>query len=215
MLTDSEFAHMLMRNQAVYFSPAHPFTFASGIVSPIYCDNRLLLGAPADRTRIAETLREMVEDAPPASSTAAHGAATPRTAQAIVGTATAGIPWAALCADRLRLPVAYARATAKEHGAQKSIEGAALDGKRVIIVEDLISTGGSALRVARQCEAHGATVLQICALFSYEFAISAIRDAPFPITAIGTLSTLLAVAVQQGCIDEGERQQIIDWQQQR
>ena len=139
---------------AVFLRPDEPFTWASGIKSPIYCDNRLILTAPAVRDGVENALAEMIAREFPG-------------AEALMGTATAGIAHAAIAAHILGLPMGYVRSGAKDHGRQNCIEGRLLPGERVVVVEDLISTGGSALEAVEALREAGAEVLGIAALFTY------------------------------------------------
>jgi orotate phosphoribosyltransferase len=145
----------LLRAGAVRLSPDAPFTWASGIRSPIYCDNRQLLGFPDARAEVAGALAE-----------AAMGAE--RGPSLIAGTSTAGIPWAAMVADRLGLPMAYVRPEPKRHGMGRQVEGPPADGASVVLIEDLISTGGSSLKCAEALRREGAEALEVIALFSYD-----------------------------------------------
>lgn len=144
----------LLKIQAVFFRPEEPFTWASGIKSPVYCDNRLTLSDPAVRTdvetAIAETVkREYLE------------------AEALMGTSTAGIAHAAIAAHLLGLPMGYVRSGAKDHGRKNQIEGKLTPGEKVVVVEDLISTGGSVLEVVDVLKEAGAEVLGIVSIFTY------------------------------------------------
>ncbi len=133
-----------------------PVRFASGILSPIYCDNRLLLGQLEQRTLVAESLAAAVRAADPGT-------------ECVAGTATAGIPHAAWVADRLGLPMVYVRPQAKAHGAGQQIEGGSVNGKRVVVVEDLVTTGGSSIRTVAALRDAGARVDHCVAIFSYGF----------------------------------------------
>ena len=132
MASTHDIARELLRIQAVFLRPDEPFTWASGIRSPIYCDNRLTLSYPAVRTLVDESIAGMVQKLYP-------------DAQALMGTSTAGIAHAAIAADRLGLPMGYVRGSAKDHGRKNQIEGRLEAGERVVVIEDLISTGGSVL----------------------------------------------------------------------
>ena len=151
-LSPSDLAGCLLEVGAVRLQPLDPFTWASGLKSPIYCDNRQLLGVVAVRDGIVQAL-------------AAQAAALRPTL--ITGAATAGVPWAAMVADRLQLPMAYVRPTPKNHGMGRQVEGPMAKGHRAVLIEDLISTGMSSLRCAEALRAEGAEVLAVLALFSY------------------------------------------------
>jgi orotate phosphoribosyltransferase len=159
-----------------------PFTWASGLKSPIYCDNRQLLGVTAVRDQIVVAL-------------AAHSAALNPTL--IAGAATAGVPWAAMVADRLKLPMAYVRPTPKNHGMGRQVEGPLAQGHRVVLIEDLISTGMSSLKCAEALKAEGAEVPAVLALFSYGLPQA---EAAFASTgiALGVLSSFEVLATEAG-----------------
>ena len=147
-------ANALLSIQAVIFRPDEPFTWASGIKSPVYCDNRLTLTAPEVRTQIeegiAQTIRENYPDV-----------------EVLMGTSTAGIAHAAIVGHLMNLPMGYVRSGAKDHGRQNQIEGKLLPGQKVVVVEDLISTGGSAIEVVNVLREAGADVLGIASIFTY------------------------------------------------
>ena len=139
---------------AVFFRPREPFTWASGIKSPVYCDNRLTLTAPAVRTRVEEGLAALIREHYP-------------TAEVLMGTSTAGIAHAAITAHMMGLPMGYVRGGAKDHGRKNQIEGKLEKGQRVVVVEDLISTGGSVLEVVDVLREAGAEVLGVVSIFTY------------------------------------------------
>lgn len=139
---------------AVFFRPREPFTWASGIKSPVYCDNRLTLTAPAVRTHVEKGLAALVTEHYPM-------------AEVLMGTSTAGIAHAAITAHLLGLPMGYVRGGAKDHGRKNQIEGKLEKGQRVVVVEDLISTGGSVLEVAEVLREAGAEVLGVVSIFTY------------------------------------------------
>lgn len=144
----------LLDIQAVFFSPNKPFTWASGIKSPVYCDNRLTLTAPAVRCDVEEGLAALIREHYPE-------------AEVLMGTSTAGIAHAAITAHLMNLPMGYVRSGAKDHGRQNQIEGRLEKGQKVVVVEDLISTGGSVLEVVEVLRAAGAEVLGIVSIFTY------------------------------------------------
>ena len=144
----------LLSIRAVYFRPEQPFTWASGIKSPVYCDNRLTLTAPAVRTHVEEGLAQLIRENYP-------------DAQVLMGTATAGIAHAAITAHLLGMPIGYVRSGNKDHGMQNRIEGKLDKGAKVVVVEDLISTGGSVLEVVNVLREAGAEVLGIVSIFTY------------------------------------------------
>ncbi|MBC2214322.1 orotate phosphoribosyltransferase [Listeria welshimeri] len=154
MSIEKQVAEQLLEIKAVFLKPNDPFTWASGIKSPIYCDNRLTLGFPKVRQFIAESLAEKIKE-------------TFGEVDVVAGTATAGIPHAAWVSDLLNLPMVYVRSKAKEHGKGNQIEGLIAKGQKVVVIEDLISTGGSSLKVVEALEEAGAEVLGIAAIFTY------------------------------------------------
>ncbi|MBQ1363401.1 MAG: orotate phosphoribosyltransferase, partial [Oscillospiraceae bacterium] len=155
-------AECLLKTEAVFFRPEEPFTWASGIQSPIYCDNRLVLSDPEARQVIEEGMIELIQTEFPQ-------------AEALFGTATAGIAHAAIAAHEMGLPMGYVRSSAKDHGRGSRIEGRVVEGQKVVVVEDLISTGGSVISAAEALEEAGAEVLGVVCIFSYNLNKS--RDA--------------------------------------
>ena len=151
---EKKIAKDLLSIKAVFFRPEEPFTWASGIKSPVYCDNRLTLTAPAVRLDVEEGLAELVKTYYPE-------------AQVLMGTSTAGIAHAAITAHMLGLPMGYVRSGAKDHGRQNQIEGKLEPGQKVVVVEDLISTGGSVIEVVDVLREAGAEVLGIVSIFTY------------------------------------------------
>ncbi len=149
-----EIAKSLLSIKAVIFRPDEPFTWASGIHSPIYCDNRLTLTSPDVRTRIEKGLCDVIREQYPE-------------AEVLMGTSTAGIPHAAIVAHMLNMPMGYVRSGAKDHGRKNQIEGRLEKGQKVVVVEDLISTGGSVLEVVDVLREAGAEVLGIASIFTY------------------------------------------------
>ncbi len=147
-------ARDLLSIGAVFFRPDEPFTWASGIKSPVYCDNRLILSAPDVRTRVESAIAETVRREYPE-------------AEALMGTSTAGIAHAAIAAQMMGLPMGYVRASAKDHGRNNQIEGRLEKGQKVVVVEDLISTGGSVIEVVNVLRENGAEVLGIVSIFTY------------------------------------------------
>ena len=154
MKRDVQIAKDLLSIRAVFFRPEEPFTWASGIKSPVYCDNRLTLTAPEVRTHVENGLRELVEEFYPE-------------AEVLMGTSTAGIAHAAITAHLMGLPMGYVRSGAKDHGRQNQIEGRLGPGQKVVVVEDLISTGGSVIEVVNVLRDAGAEVLGIASIFTY------------------------------------------------
>ncbi|HYF62582.1 MAG TPA: orotate phosphoribosyltransferase [Herpetosiphonaceae bacterium] len=196
----AEIAQILLEAGAVALSPARPFRFASGILSPVYCDNRLLLGQVSARKAIAAALAERVEEEIVS-------------AEVIAGTATAGIPWAAWVAGHASLPMVYVRSGAKKHGRGQQVEGGLQAGQRVVLIEDLVSTGGSALDAVAALRQLDASVSDCCCIFSYEMADSAQRfgAAGVRLLPLTTLGALLEVAASQNYIQPEHRELIADW----
>ena len=147
-------AEALLSIRAVFFRPDEPFIWASGIKSPVYCDNRLILTAPEVRTEVESAIAETVKAVYP-------------TAEVLMGTSTAGIAHAAIAAHMLGLPMGYVRSSGKDHGRKNQIEGRLEPGQRVVVIEDLISTGGSVLEVVRVLREAGAEVLGVVSIFTY------------------------------------------------
>ncbi len=197
-MTQLNLAKGLLEAGAVRLSPKAPFTWASGLKSPIYCDNRQLLGFPQWRSAIADAL---------AAATAALSPSL------LAGTSTAGIPWAALVADRLDLPMAYVRPEPKKHGMGRQVEGPHADGQRVVLIEDLISTGGSSLRCVAALQREDATVLQVLALFSYGLPAAelAFDQAGVPLRVLADFEALLAEATASGILDADDAAALSEW----
>lgn len=185
--TARSLARELLGAGAVLIRPEEPFTWASGIRAPIYCDNRLTLSIPALRRRITDALEQAVR-------------ARALRPEVVAGVATAGIPQATLLAERLELPLVYVRAAAKGHGRQNLIEGRLEPGSRVLVVEDLVSTGGSAVAAVEALRAAGAEVLAVLATFSYGLPVAAatFERANVDAIALATLDDLLAEAALGG-----------------
>ncbi len=169
---------------AVFFRPDEPFTWASGIKSPVYCDNRLTLTAPAVRTHVEESLAKVIRKEYP-------------DAEVLMGTSTAGIAHAAITAHLLGLPMGYVRSGAKDHGRQNQIEGKLEKGQKVVVVEDLISTGGSVIEVVNVLREAGAEVLGIVSIFTYSMKkglerLSAARIKNISLTDFDTIAEIAA-----------------------
>ena len=202
MMTNRNFdvAAALLEAGAVRLSPEKPFTWASGLKSPIYCDNRQLLGFPAARSEIAAALSDSI----------LAGNMRP---SLIAGASTAGIPWASLAADRLGLPLAYVRPQPKSHGMGRRVEGPSADKHSVVLIEDLISTGGSSIKCAEALRDEGAGALEILALFTYELprAEAAFAEAGIRWRALATFSDLVNKAVEAGAITRTAQESLAVW----
>ena len=198
MASTHDIARELLRIQAVFLRPDEPFTWASGIRSPIYCDNRLTLSYPAVRTLVDESIAGMVQKLYP-------------DAQALMGTSTAGIAHAAIAADRLGLPMGYVRGSAKDHGRKNQIEGRLEAGERVVVIEDLISTGGSVLDCVELLREAGADVLGIVSIFTYgmQEGLSRLAAADVENHSLCDLDILVDVAVEEGYIANLDRARLL------
>lgn len=189
MTLASQIAADLLDIQAVYLKPENPFTWASGIKSPIYTDNRITLSYPETRNLIENSFVDTIKDYFPE-------------VEVIAGTATAGIPHGAIIADKMSLPFAYIRSKPKDHGAGNQIEGRVLKGQKMVIIEDLISTGGSVLDAAAAAKREGADVLGVVAIFTYELpkASQNFEEAGVQLITLSTYSDLIQVAKEKGYI---------------
>ena len=187
--TSRKIAKDLLKIQAVFLSPDKPFTWASGIKSPVYCDNRLTLTAPEVRTDVETGLKELIEENYPE-------------AEVLMGTSTAGIAHAAITAHLMNLPMGYVRSGNKDHGRQNSIEGKLEKGQKVVVVEDLISTGGSVIEVVDALREAGAEVLGIVSIFTYGMkkGLERLAAADVKNVSLTNLDVLSEVAAQEGYI---------------
>ena len=189
-------ARDLLSIGAVFLRPDKPFTWASGIRSPIYCDNRLVLTAPAVRNRVEQGLCELLREHHP-------------DAEVLMGTATAGIAHAAICGHLLGLPMGYVRSGSKDHGRQNRIEGRLERGQKTVVVEDLVSTGGSCVEVVEALREAGADVLGIVSIFTYDLAAGRERLAAAHISnhSLSSFEAVCLAAAESGAIrpDDIER----------
>ena len=195
---EKEIAKELLSIGAVFLRPDDPFTWASGIKSPIYCDNRLTLSAPAVREKVEAGLAALVRKHFP-------------DCQMLMGTSTAGIAHAAITATLLGLPMGYVRGEAKSHGRTNRIEGRMEPGTKVVVVEDLISTAGSAIEVVNALREEGAEVLGIVSIFTYGIRKGLDRLAAAHVTnySLSNLDVLVDVAVEQKYITPAQKEQIL------
>ena len=179
----------LLKIGAVFFRPDEPFTWASGIKSPVYCDNRLTLTAPEVRLDVEKGLAELIREHYPE-------------AEVLMGTSTAGIAHAAITAHILNMPMGYVRSGAKDHGRQNQIEGKLEPGQKVVVVEDLISTGGSVLEVVTVLREAGAQVLGIVSIFTYGMkkGLERLQAASVENHSLTDFDTVAAVAAEEGYI---------------
>lgn len=190
---EKNIAKSLLEIKAVFLSPDKPFTWASGIQSPIYCDNRLTLSYPEIRTQIETAIAETVKTKYPQC-------------QALAGTSTAGIAHAAIAAHILGMPMAYVRASAKDHGRNNQIEGRLEKGQKVVVVEDLISTGGSVIDVVNVLREAGVEVLGIVSIFTYglQKGLDRLQEAKVENTSLSNYDALIAAAVEAGYVKESD-----------
>ncbi|WP_054635271.1 orotate phosphoribosyltransferase [Thalassobacillus sp. C254] len=195
-----EIAQSLLSIDAVSLQPNEPFTWSSGIKSPIYCDNRLTLSFPEVRKQVADGLTQLVKDHYPE-------------AEVIAGTATAGIPHAALVAERMGLPMIYVRGKSKSHGKGNQIEGVVKKGQKAVIIEDLISTGGSMIQVAEALREDGVEVTGAAAIFTYELekGFRQLEEADLPFVTLTDYDTLIEIAAEQELIKPEDRSKLRIW----
>lgn len=191
-------AKTLLQEKAVFLRPHEPFTWTSGIKSPVYCDNRLLISTIEARSQIVsafcEEIRKMNVDV-------------------IAGTATAGIPWAAWIAMELKLPMVYIRSTSKDHGRKNAIEGALRANARVVLIEDLISTGKSSIAAAKHLQDAGAQVETVFSLFTYGFqeAANVFRTAGLTSRSLTDFDVLASVAYDEKMVNEADLKHVLEW----
>jgi orotate phosphoribosyltransferase len=193
-----QIAKDLLAIKAVFLRPGEPFTWASGIKSPIYCDNRLTLSDPAVRTRIESGLAQLVREHYP-------------DCEVLMGTSTAGIPHAAIAAHLLGLPMGYVRSGAKDHGRNNRIEGRLEPGQKVVVVEDLISTGGSAIETVEALREAGAIVLGIVSIFTYNMqkGLQRMEEAGVKNVSLTDFDALVEAAVEEGYIEPADAPRLI------
>lgn len=193
MNTEKIVAAELLSIGAVFLSPDKPFTWASGIKSPIYCDNRLILTAPAARKVVENAIAQTVKEKFPE-------------AEVLMGTSTAGIAHAAIAADILDMPMGYVRGSAKDHGRGNRIEGRLEKGAKVVVIEDLISTGGSCIDVVEALREAGAEVLGVVSIFTYGMKKGLERLAAANVVnySLSNFDTLVGVAVEKGYIEQSD-----------
>ncbi len=200
MNVEQSIAKDLLEIEAVFLNPSDPFTWASGIKSPIYCDNRITMSYPKVRKEIAKGLASKIKEAFPE-------------VQVIAGTATAGIPHAAWVAEILDLPMVYIRSKAKDHGKGNQIEGRIVEGQKMVVIEDLISTGGSVLEAAEAAKREGADILGVAAIFTYELpkGKANFEKAEIPLMTLTNYSVLIEAALEDRYVDEQELTLLKEW----
>lgn len=195
---DRLIAKDLLSIKAVFFSPNKPFTWASGIKSPVYCDNRLTLTAPAVRNDVENALAETIKANYPE-------------VEVLMGTSTAGIAHAAIVGHLTGLPMGYVRSGAKDHGRQNQIEGKLLPGQKVVVVEDLISTGGSVIEVVNVLREAGAEVLGVVSIFTYGMKKGLVRleEANVKNISLTNFDVIAEVAAEEGYIEKADIERLI------
>ena len=188
----------LLKIKAVFFRPEEPFTWASGIKSPVYCDNRLTLTTPEVRTDVEKGLAELVKENYPE-------------AEVLMGTSTAGIAHAAITAHLLDMPMGYVRSGAKDHGRQNQIEGRLEKGHKVVVVEDIISTGGSVIEVVNVLREAGAEVLGVVSIFTYgmQKGLDRLKEADVKNVSLTDFDHIAEVAAQEGYIKPEDIKKLI------
>lgn len=194
----TKIAEDLLKIQAVFLRPEEPFTWASGIKSPVYCDNRLTLTAPEVRNDVENGLVELIKTCYPET-------------EVLMGTSTAGIAHAAICGHLMGLPMGYVRSGSKDHGRQNRIEGKLNRGDKVVVVEDLISTGGSVIDVVEALREAGANVLGVVSIFTYgmQKGLDRLREANVENHSLTDFDTVAQVAAETGYIRREDVEKLI------
>ena len=202
MSRQSDIAAILLDLKAVAVSPKNPFTWASGLRSPLYCDNRLIISTVVERRQVAAGFVALIRE---------QG----WQPDVIAGTATAGIPHAAWVADAMDLPMVYIRSASKKHGKQNLIEGRLPEGARAVVIEDLISTGGSSIKAARSLEEAGGKVAGVAAVFQYGMrrAVDAFAESAYAYATLTDLAALLDVARERQLLDHDEKETVLQWRE--
>ncbi|MFN3300546.1 MAG: orotate phosphoribosyltransferase [Sediminibacterium sp.] len=202
MTNEKAVAEKLLQVQAIKLSPEQPFTWASGWKSPIYCDNRKVLSFPYVRDFIKSELCSVIFEQYPEATV-------------LAGVATAGIPWGAMAADQLKLPFIYVRPKPKEHGLGNQIEGALETGQRVLVIEDLISTGKSSLQVVDVLKAAGAEIVGMISIFNYGFeaACTACANAGVKTSSLTNYPTMIELAIEKGLVTADTKDTLLNWSQ--
>lgn len=200
MTNEKAVAEKLLQVQAIKLSPEQPFTWASGWKSPIYCDNRKVLSFPYVRDFIKSELCSVIFEQYPEATV-------------LAGVATAGIPWGAMAADQLKLPFIYVRPKPKEHGLGNQIEGSLEPGQRVLVIEDLISTGKSSLQVVDVLKAAGAEIVGMISIFNYGFeaATNACANAGVKTSSLTNYPTMIELAIEKGLVTADTKETLLNW----
>lgn len=193
-------AEKLLQSNAIKLNPAQPFTWASGWKSPIYCDNRRVLSFPFIRDFVKSEMCNVIFQQFP-------------DAELLAGVATAGIPWGAMAADQLKLPYIYVRPKPKEHGLGNQIEGYFEAGQKVVVIEDLISTGKSSLQVVDVIKAAGMEVMGMVSIFTYGFPVATenFEKAGVPYVSLTNYGTLIELAVEKGIVSADQHDLLMEW----
>ena len=193
-------AEKLLQSNAIKLNPAQPFTWASGWKSPIYCDNRRVLSFPFIRDFVKSEMCNVIFQQFP-------------DAELLAGVATAGIPWGAMAADQLKLPYIYVRPKPKEHGLGNQIEGYFEAGQKVVVIEDLISTGKSSLQVVDVIKAAGMEVMGMVSIFTYGFPVATqnFEKAGVPYVSLTNYGTLIELAVEKGIVSPDQQDILMEW----
>jgi orotate phosphoribosyltransferase len=197
-----EVANLLLQINTIKVQPSNPFTWASGWKAPIYCDNRKILSFPEARGFIRDKFTEVIKDLYP-------------DAEVIAGVATGAIAHGVLVAEKMGLPFVYVRSAPKGHGLENLIEGDLKPGQKVVVIEDLVSTGGSSLKAAQALTDYGADVLGMVAIFSYGFSQAAqnFEKAGLQLTALSQYDVLIKCAISNGEIRESDLQKLMQWRE--
>ncbi len=200
MTNEKAVAEKLLQINAIKLSPQEPFTWASGWKSPIYCDNRKVLSFPYIRDFIKSEMCSVIFEKFPE-------------VDVLAGVATAGIPWGAMAADQLKLPFIYVRPKPKEHGLSNQIEGSLGKGQKILVIEDLISTGKSSLQVCDVLKAAEAEVIGMVSIFTYGFKIAedAFKTANIPFYSLTNYQTLISLAVEKRIITADQQNTLLNW----
>ncbi|MBK7374466.1 MAG: orotate phosphoribosyltransferase [Chitinophagaceae bacterium] len=200
MTNEKAVAEKLLQINAIKLSPQQPFTWASGWKSPIYCDNRKVLSFPYVRDFIKSEMCSVIFERFPDS-------------EVLAGVATAGIAWGAMASDQLKLPYIYVRPKPKEHGMGNQIEGVLEKGQKVLVIEDLISTGKSSLQVCDVLKAVGADVIGMVSIFTYGFPVAenAFKAAGIPYHSLTDYQTLIALALEKGIVSPDAQNTLLNW----
>ncbi len=200
MTNEKAVAEKLLQINAIKLSPQEPFTWASGWKSPIYCDNRKVLSFPYVRDFIKSEMCSVIFEKF-------------QEADVLAGVATAGIAWGAMAADQLKLPYIYVRPKPKEHGLGNQIEGSFEKGQKVLVIEDLISTGKSSLQVCDVLKEAGAEVIGMISIFTYGFDVAekAFKAANIPYQSLTNYNTLIELAVKKGIVTEEQQNALLNW----